>query len=83
MKYSVLRGVSGHCDGDNIFKRLMECHSPRRIPSKEKKCKPIKRCVCSKYNKREQLYTVVKTDIVVCVDGCFEAYHTRKITEVM
>jgi len=32
VKYSILRGVSGHHDGDNNVDRLTERHFPRRMP---------------------------------------------------
>jgi hypothetical protein len=81
----VLRGVSGHHDVDNIFKRLMERHFPRRIPSTEKKCKPTKqRVACSKYNKRKRLYTIVKTVIFLCMSmGVSKPIIQEKITEVL
>ena len=77
--------MSGYNDGDNIFKRLMEHHFPRRIPSTEKKFKTTKQCViCSKYNKREQLYTIVKTVILFCMSmGVSKPTIQEKITEVM
>ena len=53
VKYSVQRRISGNHDGDKTFKRLTERHFPRRVPSTEKKCKPMRRCVvCRKHNKR-------------------------------
>jgi hypothetical protein len=39
VKYSVLCGQSGHHDGDNIVKKLMDHHFSRRIPPIEEKCK--------------------------------------------
>jgi len=85
VKFAVLHGVLGHHDVYKIFKRLMECHFPRRIPSTEKKCKPTRRCVVwSKYNKREQLYTIVKTVILLCMSmGVFKPTVQEKITETM
>lgn len=84
MKYSVLCGVSGHHDVDSIFKRLMECHFPRRIPSTEKKCKPRHCIVWSKYNKREQMYNIVKTVILLRMSmGVSKPTIQEKITEIM
>jgi hypothetical protein len=79
VKHSVQRKVPGHHDGDAI-KRLMARHFPRRIRPTEKKCKPTRRCVvCSKHNKRgEAVYRCQDCDVALCVDGCFEACHTRK-----
>jgi hypothetical protein len=55
MKYSVLCGVSGHHDGDNIVQRLMDHHLSKRIPPTEKKCKHTIQCiVCSKHKKRRK-----------------------------
>jgi hypothetical protein len=52
VKHSMLRGMSGHHDGDNTVNRLTERHFPRLSPT-EKKCKPKRQCdVCSKPNKR-------------------------------
>jgi len=52
VKYSILREVSGHCDGDNTVDRLTERHFARRIAPTEKKCKPTSlSVVCSKHNK--------------------------------
>lgn len=52
VKYSILRWVSGHHDGDNTVERLTERHFPRRIPPTEKKCKPRRVCVvCGKHNR--------------------------------
>jgi hypothetical protein len=85
VKYAVLCGVSGHRDGDNIFKRLVEHNFPRRIPSTEEKCKPTRWCVfCSKYNKRERLYTIVITVILLCMSvGVSKPTVHKKISEVM
>jgi hypothetical protein len=79
MKHSMPRGMSCHNDGDNTVNRLMECHFPRISPT-EKKCKPTRQCdVCSKHNKRrETVHYCVDCNVALCVDGCFEAYHTRK-----
>ena len=80
VKYSVQHGGSGHHDGDITMRRLMEHHFPRGILPTEKKCKPIRWCVvCSKHNKwRETVYYFQDCDIAVCIDECFEAYHTRE-----
>jgi len=79
-KYSVQRKVPGHHDGYSNIKRLTERHFPRRIPPTENKCKPTRRCVvCSKHKKRrETVYYCQDCDVALCVDGCFEVYHTRK-----
>jgi hypothetical protein len=85
VKYSVQCRVPGHHDGDNTIKRLMECHFPRKIPPKEKKCKPTRWCVvCSKHNKRrETVYYCQDCDIALCIDGCLRPTTQGKITEVM
>jgi hypothetical protein len=72
--------ISGKHDGDKTIKRLKEHHFPRRIPPTEKKCKPMRRCVvCSKHNKtRKTVYYCQDCGVALCIDGCFEAYHTRK-----
>jgi hypothetical protein len=80
VKYSVQHRMSGNHDGDKTIKRLMEHHFPRRVPPTEKKCKPTRQCVvCSRHNKRrETAYYCQDCDVTLCVNGCFEACHTRK-----
>jgi hypothetical protein len=79
VKHSMLYGMSGHHDGDNTINRLMESHF-LRISSTEKKCKPTRQCdVCSKLNeRRENVHYCEDCDVALCIDGCFEAYHTKK-----
>ena len=85
VKYSILRGVSGHHDGDNSVDRLTERHFPRRIPPTENKCKPTRLCViCSKNNKiRKTVRYCQDCDFVAGVDRCFQAYHTSKTAAVI
>jgi hypothetical protein len=80
VNYSVQRKVPGHHDGYCNIKKLTERHFPRRILPTENKCKPTRRCaVCSKHKKRrETVYYSEDSDVALCVDGCFEVYHTRK-----
>lgn len=65
VKYSVQHRVSGHQYGDTI-KREMEYHFPRRIPPREKKCKPTDRALPAASIIKERLYTTVKSVIVLC-----------------
>jgi hypothetical protein len=74
--------TGGQGDG-NTVNTLTEQHLPWRIaplPS-EKKSNLTRRCaVCSKHDKgRETIYCCQDCDVLLCVDGCFEAYHTKKI----
>jgi hypothetical protein len=79
VKHSMLHGMSGHHDGNNTINRLTECHFPSISPT-EKKCKPTRQCdVYSKHNKRrETVHYCEDCNVALCVDGCFEAYHTKK-----
>lgn len=81
VKYSVLHGVSGHHDGEDIIKRLTKSHFPKRIPATEKKCKPTRWCVFySKHNKRrETVYYCQYCDVALNVDERFQASNTKKI----
>jgi hypothetical protein len=83
MKYSVLCGVSGHQDGDNIIQRLMDHHLSRRIPPTEKKCKPTIQCfVCSKHYKRREI--ILTTLMLLCaLMGILKPTIHKQISEVM
>jgi hypothetical protein len=82
VKYSILRGVSGHHDGDNKIDRLTQRHIPRRIPPTEKECKSTRLCVeCSKlYRVRKTVCYCQGWDVTVGFDRCFKAYHTSKLS---
>ena len=44
--------------------------------------KPIRQC--SEHDRgRETVYYCLVCEVGVCVDGCFEGFHTRNIIEVM
>jgi len=80
VKYAMERKVPGRRGDDNTVRRLIERHFPKRIPPTEKKSKPTRRCVvCSKHGKRrETVYHCRDCDVALCVDECFEDYHTKK-----
>ena len=49
------RKVEGHHSTDKNVPRLLERHFPKRIPPKDKKARPTKRCVvCYKHNKGKE-----------------------------
>jgi len=50
-----VRKFQGHHSTDKNVPRLLERHFPERIPPREKKARPTKRCVvCYKNNRRKQ-----------------------------
>jgi hypothetical protein len=79
MKYSVQHGRSGHHDDDIYIKSLTAHNFPTEILPTEKKCKPTRCCVVySKHNKWKETVYYFHITIALCIDECFEAYHTRK-----
>jgi hypothetical protein len=58
-------------------KRLTERHFLERIPPTGKKARPHRRCVvCTKKGqRRETQYWCSEREAVLCLEGCFKAYH--------
>ena len=81
MKYSVLCGVSGHCDGGNIVKEatFQEEYLPQINKHKQKR-----QCVFYKGEMRGRLYTNVKTATLLCASmGVARSTIQGEITDVM
>lgn len=58
--------------------RLKERHFPKKIPPTEKKMNPSRRCAICKPKRKETSYFCKKCDVALCVQPCFELYHTKK-----
>ena len=60
--------------------RLVERHFPSKIQPNEVKKTPSRRCVVCSANKSrsESRYICVPCDVGLCVDPCFEIYHTKR-----
>lgn len=66
-------------DGDNPL-RLIERHFISLIPGTSKKKNAQRRCiVCAKHDKRSDTrYMCIKCNVPLCLNFCFERYHTLK-----
>jgi hypothetical protein len=69
----------GRHASDNTIPRLTERHFLRKVQPKGKKSIPQRRCVvCTKHGKRkETVYYCRECDVGLCLEDCFEAYHTK------
>lgn len=71
--------------GDSTPARLTGRHFPKAIPSTDKKKAPTKRCIVCYSNKidmnstrKESRYYCKECDVALCVQPCFEIYHTQE-----
>lgn len=71
--------------GDRTPSRLKERHFPKTIPPTEEKENPTRKCVicCHKRKngkkiRRETRYFCKQCDASLCVDPCFQIYHTQE-----
>ncbi|PSN50037.1 hypothetical protein C0J52_03287 [Blattella germanica] len=64
---------------DNTIPRLCERHFISRIPPSGKKARPQRRCVVCTKNKRKKdtVYWCRNCDVGLCLEVCFEDYHTK------
>jgi hypothetical protein len=62
----------------NVIPRLHERHCIQSVALSRKKSTPLRRCVvCSKHGWRsDSRFHCQECDVRLCVDGCFEAYHS-------
>jgi hypothetical protein len=82
MKYAHAAGernVSGRHASNNTIPRLNERHFLRNVATKTEKSKPQRRClVCSKHGKKKtSVYCCQICDMGLCLEDCFELYHTK------
>jgi hypothetical protein len=72
------RKVPGRKAGDNTIPRLRERHFIHKVPP-GKKSAPQRRCVvCTKHGRRKETrYCCLQCDVGLCLEKCFEAYHTK------
>jgi len=81
MKYSRAEGkrsVRGRHASDNTIPQLTEIHFLRKVSPKSKKSKPQRRCVvCTKHGKKKTVYCCQICDVGLCLEDCFELYHTK------
>ena len=73
------KNVPGSRPSDNTVPRLTERHFIRRVTPKNAKSRPQRRCVvCTKRGrKKTSVYCCQECDVVLCVEECFELYHTK------
>lgn len=75
------RDRKGRRSDDENPLRFTGRHFPHVIPSEQSKKRGLwRRCaVCSKQNvRRETKYECKTCNVPLCVDPCFETYHTKK-----
>ena len=82
MKYvraAETQNVPGRQASDNTVPRLTEGHFLRKVAPKAEKSKPQRRCVvCSKHRKKKiAVYCCQICDVGLCLEDCFELYHTK------
>jgi hypothetical protein len=67
--------VPGRRAGDNTIPQLQERHFIHKVPPPGKKSASQRRCmVCTKNGRR---YCCLQCDVGLCLEECFEAYHTK------
>ena len=84
MKYShdaETRSAPRRKASNNTFPRLNERHFLRKVAPKTEKSKPERRCVVrSKHGKKKtSVYCCEIRDVGLCLDDCFELYHTKQL----
>jgi len=75
------QSVPGRQASDSTVPRLTERHFLRKMAPKTEKSKPQGRCVvCSKQGKKKiSVYCCQICDVCLCLEDCFELYHTKLI----
>jgi hypothetical protein len=73
------RKVAGHRVAENIIPRLRERHFIHKLPPSGKKSTPQRRyVVCTKHGwKKDTRFCCLQCDVGLCLEECFEAYHTK------
>jgi hypothetical protein len=71
--------LPGRQVAESIIPRLKERHFIHKVPSSGKKLFPQRRCVvCTKHKrKKDTRYCCLQCDVGLCLEECFEAYHTK------
>ncbi|XP_015117278.1 piggyBac transposable element-derived protein 4-like [Diachasma alloeum] len=79
IKYNAGRGQTNRPDPTDL-RRLSGRHFIRKIPKTHIEKTLQRRCiVCTKHGrKKTSVYWCEECNIGLCVDGCFEAYHTKE-----
>jgi hypothetical protein len=72
------RGLPGRQAAEDI-PRLKERHFIRKVPPSRKKAGPQRRCVvCTRHGrKKDTRFCCLQCDVGLCLEECFEAYHTK------
>lgn len=58
---------------------------PKKLPSTEKKCRPLQRCVLCKENKlrKRTRYFCYDCNVPLCLIPCFELFHTTRRNKII
>jgi hypothetical protein len=72
-------GQPGRHTSDNMIPRLTEHNFLRKVQPRGGKARPQRRCVvCTKHGrKKETVYCCRECNVGLCLEDCFEAYHTE------
>jgi hypothetical protein len=72
------RGLPGRQAAENI-PRLKERHFIHKVPPSRKKAAAQRRCVvCTRHRrKKDTRFCCLQCNVGLCVEECFEAYHTK------
>jgi hypothetical protein len=73
------RKVRGRRPAESTIPRLHERHFNNKVPPSEKKALPQRRrcVVCTKHGQKDTRYCCLQCDVELCLEECFEAYHTK------
>jgi hypothetical protein len=73
------RIIRGRRAEENTIPRLRERHFIHKVPPSGRKSLPQRRCVvCTKHGRRKDTrYCCLRCDVGLCLEECFEAYHTK------
>ena len=70
--------VPGQQASDNTIPRLTERNFLRKVAPKTEKSNSKRCVVCSKYGKKKtSVYCCQVCDVGLCLEDCFELYHTK------
>lgn len=69
----------GHHATEHVITRLRDRHFIHKVPPSGKKSTPQRRCVvCTKHGKKKDTrFCCLECDVGLCLEDCFEAYHTK------
>jgi hypothetical protein len=78
-KYAQDRSGAGGRASDNTLPRLRDKHFIRKVAPKSEKYRPQRRCiVCTNHGRKKMsVYCCEECDVGLCMEDCFEAYHTK------